>query len=204
MDVRNLDVTYATKYRPPTLAVRDVSFSIDAGEIVGLVGESGSGKSTLGNAMLRLLVPPGVVSGGSVMLGGKDLVTLPEDDLEKIRWRDLSTVFQSSMNSLNPVMTIESQFADTMKAHATMSDGQIRARTEELLRMVRIDPQYMRFYPHELSGGMKQRVNVALALALEPKFVLLDEPTTGLDVVIQKEILHNLREIQREQGFAVL
>ncbi len=204
MDVRDLSVTYATKFRPPTRAVTHATFSIDAGEIVGLVGESGSGKSTLGNAMLRLLVPPGVVSGGSVMFEGKDLVTLPEDELEKIRWRDLSTVFQSSMNSLNPVMNIESQFADTIRAHADMSDGQIRKRTEELLQMVRIDPEFMRFYPHELSGGMKQRVNVALALALEPKFVLLDEPTTGLDVVIQKQILQNLRDIQREQGFAVM
>jgi peptide/nickel transport system ATP-binding protein len=204
LEVEKLDVTYATRSRPPLQAVRDVTFQLNAGEIVGLVGESGSGKSTLGNAILRLLQPPGVISGGSVRFDGQDLVNMPEEQLRQMRWRDFSTVFQSSMNSLNPVMRIEAQFIDVMEEKTDLSKAQIRERIAELLRMVKIDPSFMRFYPHELSGGMKQRVALALALALEPKFVLLDEPTTGLDVLVQKEIMQNLRELQREQGFAVL
>jgi peptide/nickel transport system ATP-binding protein len=204
LDVRDLDVAYLTKKRPPIRAVNGASFTIEPGEIVGLVGESGSGKSTLGNAVLRLLQPPGAITGGEVIFEGKDLTKLSEDQLREMRWRDLSTVFQSSMNSLNPVLTIQAQFKDAIRAHQRMSDTAIRERTAELLRMVTIDPSFMRFYPHELSGGMKQRVNLAMALALEPTFVLLDEPTTGLDVIVQRSILQNLRAIQREQGFAVL
>jgi peptide/nickel transport system ATP-binding protein len=204
IDVDHLDVTYATRYRPPLYAVRDVSFRIEPGEFIGLVGESGSGKSTLGNALLRLLQPPGIISGGSVHFDGKTISSMPEDELRELRWRDFSTVFQSSMNSLNPVNRIESQFIDVMEEKTELSQAQIRERIAELLTMVKIEPSFMRFYPHELSGGMKQRVALALALALEPKFVLLDEPTTGLDVLVQKEIMQNLRELQRKQGFAVL
>jgi len=204
LDVRNLSVSYLTKKRPPVRAVHDATFSIEPGEIVGLVGESGSGKSTLGNAVLRLLQPPGAITGGEVWFDGTDITRLSEDQLRRMRWRDLSTVFQSSMNSLNPVITIEEQFKDAIRAHQRMSDRQIRDRTAELLEMVDIDPSFMRFYPHELSGGMKQRVNLAMALALRPKFVLLDEPTTGLDVIVQRSILTRLRGIQQDHGFAVL
>ena len=204
LEVEKLDVTYATKSRPPLQAVRDVTFSINSGEIVGLVGESGSGKSTLGNAILRLLLPPGEISGGRVIFDGKDITTMPEEQLRHLRWHDFSTVFQSSMNSLNPVYRIEAQFTDVMEEKTKLSEAEIRERIADLLRMVKIDPSFMRFYPHELSGGMKQRVALALALALQPKFVLLDEPTTGLDVLVQKEIMQNLRELQRQQGFAVL
>lgn len=204
LDVHDLSVAYLTRKRPPVRAVNDVSFSIEPGEIVGLVGESGSGKSTLGNAVLRLLQPPGAITGGEVLFEGQDLTKLNEHQLRRMRWRDLSTVFQSSMNSLNPVITIEAQFKDAIRAHQRMSDSAIRRRSAELLEMVDIDPSFVRFYPHELSGGMKQRVNLAMALVLEPKFVLLDEPTTGLDVIVQRSILENLRRIQQEQGFAVL
>ena len=204
MAVNDLDITYMTKKRPPVKAVRGVTFGIEPGEFVGLVGESGSGKSTLGNAMIRLLSPPGEITGGSVVFEGKDVTRLKEDQLRPMRWRDISTVFQSSMNSLNPVMPIEAQFADTMHAHSHVSDRAVRSRVAELLKMVDIDPSFMRFFPHELSGGMKQRVALALSLALEPKFVLLDEPTTGLDVVVQRAILERLRAIQKQQGFAVL
>ncbi|GCE22009.1 ABC transporter ATP-binding protein [Dictyobacter kobayashii] len=200
LEVENLDVTYATKQRPPLFAVRNVSFELKAGEFVGLVGESGSGKSTLGNAILQLLLPPGRITAGNVRFEGKDLTSISEEELRQMRWRDFSTVFQSSMNSLNPVTRIEAQFRDVMKEKSDLSNEQIRERTAELLQMVKIDPSFMRFYPHELSGGMKQRV----ALALKPRFVLLDEPTTGLDVLVQKEIIQNLRELQRQQGFAVL
>ena len=204
LDVKDLSVAYLTKKRPPIRAVNEVSFAIEPGEIVGLVGESGSGKSTLGNALLRLLQSPGAITGGEVWFEGKDLTRVSEDELRRMRWRDLSTVFQSSMNSLNPVITIEAQFKDAIRAHQRMSDRQIRDRTADLLQMVDIDPSFMRFYPHELSGGMKQRANLAMALVLEPTFVLLDEPTTGLDVIVQRSILENLRRIQREKGFAVL
>ncbi|GCE22113.1 ABC transporter ATP-binding protein [Dictyobacter kobayashii] len=204
LEVENLDVTYATKQRPPLFAVRNVSFELKAGEFVGLVGESGSGKSTLGNAILQLLLPPGRITAGNVRFEGKDLTSIPAEELRQMRWRDFSTVFQSSMNSLNPVTRIEAQFRDVMKEKSDLSNEQIRERTAELLQMVKIDPSFMRFYPHELSGGMKQRVALALALALKPRFVLLDEPTTGLDVLVQKEIIQNLRELQRQQGFAVL
>src|SRR5436305_5376065 len=204
LEVNNLDVTYATRHRPPLYAVRDVTFQLAQNEFVGLVGESGSGKSTLGNAILRLLQPPGIISGGSIHFDGKDITTMPESQLRHIRWSHFSTVFQSSMNSLNPVYKIERQFSDVMEEKTDLSKEQIRERIAQLLEMVKIDPSFMRFYPHELSGGMKQRVALALALALKPKFVLLDEPTTGLDVLVQKEIMANLKELQRELGFAVI
>jgi peptide/nickel transport system ATP-binding protein len=204
LKVENLDVTYATKQRPPLFAVRKASFELKAGEFVGLVGESGSGKSTLGNAIQRLLLPPGHITGGSVQFEGKELTTMPEEELRLMRWSDFSSVFQSSMNSLNPVTRIETQFRDVMEEKTDLTRKQISERIAELLQMVKIDPALMRFYPHELSGGMKQRVALALALALKPKFVLLDEPTTGLDVLVQKEIIQNLRALQRQLNFAVL
>jgi peptide/nickel transport system ATP-binding protein len=204
IEVDHLSVDYASKKRPPVKAVRDVSFSLNAGEIVGLVGESGSGKSTIGNAMIRLLDPPGKISGGRVLFEGQDITHMPESRLRHLRWSEISTVFQSSMNSLNPVLKIDAQFRDVMHAHEHISDREVDQRIAELLTMVEIDPSFSRFYPHELSGGMKQRVALALALALDPKFVLLDEPTTGLDVVVQKAILDRVRALQRERGFAVL
>jgi len=204
LEIRNFDVTYLTKRRPPFQAVKNASMAIEPGEIVGLVGESGSGKSTLGNAAIRLLSPPGTITGGNVVFDGTDITRFNDDQMRPLRWSEISTVFQSSMNSLNPVINIESQFRDAIQTHTDLNDGEARARTAELLEMVHIDPSFMRFFPHELSGGMKQRVAIALALALKPKFVLLDEPTTGLDVVIQREILQNVQEIQRNLGFAVL
>lgn len=204
LEVDNLNVTYATKSRPPLQAVRNVTFELNKGEFIGLVGESGSGKSTLGNAILRLLQPPGIITGGSVRFMDKDITTMPEEQLREMRWRDFSTVFQSSMNSLNPVMRLEAQFLDVMREKTKSSDEEIRKHIAELFEMVKIKPSFMRFYPHELSGGMKQRVALALALALKPQFVLLDEPTTGLDVLVQKEIMQNLKTLQKELGFAVL
>jgi oligopeptide/dipeptide ABC transporter ATP-binding protein len=204
LDVTDLSVTYDTKRRPPTHAVRGVSFSIEAGECVGLLGESGCGKSTLGNAVLRLLDPPARITGGSVSFDGTDITSLDEADLRPLRWQQLSTVFQSSMNSLNPVLTVEAQFRDVFTTHTSLTPAEIRRRSTELLEMVLIEPSYLRFYPHELSGGMKQRVALALALALDPKLVVLDEPTTGLDVVVQRSILDSMRSLQRDKGFAVL
>jgi peptide/nickel transport system ATP-binding protein len=187
LEVRDFDVSYVPKKKPAFHAVRNANLAVGPGEIVGLVGESGSGKSTLGNAAIRLLEPPGRITGGKVFFKGEDITDWNEDRLRKIRWVNLSTVFQSSMNSLNPVINIERQFADAIRAHRDASDAEIRARITELFEMVTIDPKFMKFFPHELSGGMKQRVALALSLALDPDFVLLDEPTTGLDVVVHPE-----------------
>jgi peptide/nickel transport system ATP-binding protein len=204
LEASSLSVAYGSEAGRPTRAVRDVSFSLQDGEFVGLLGESGSGKTTLGNALLRLLPPPGRVTSGTVSFDGADLLAMPYEELRRLRWRDISTVFQSSMNSLNPVISIEAQFRDVIEEHTSMRGPAVRSRIGELLEMVMIDPSFMRFYQHELSGGMKQRVSIALALALKPRFVLLDEPTTGLDVIVQRSILDNVRALQQEQGFAVL
>src|SRR3954453_22380666 len=204
LEVKDLSVRYEPKSHRPLDAVQDVTFSIDPGEFVGLIGESGSGKSTLATAMLRLLQRPGRISGGSITFDGTDITHLPEDELRKLRWRDVSTVFQSSMNSLNPVTRVEAQFRDVIETHSSLRGEAVNRRIRELFDMVIIDHRFIGSYPHELSGGMKQRVALALALALDPKFVLLDEPTTGLDVVVQKAILDRVRALQRERGFAVL
>ncbi len=204
LEVRDLSVDYAPKDAPTVHAVRGVSFDIEAGQFVGLLGESGSGKSTLGTAILRLTERPGRISSGSVHFDDRDITHASPAQLRPVRWRDISTVFQSSMNSLNPVATIENQFRDVIVEHTDLRPAAVNRRIDELLDMVVIDPSFRRFYPHELSGGMKQRVALAMALALDPRLVVLDEPTTGLDVVVQRSILDNLRRLQRDRGFAVL
>ncbi|MFC0674650.1 ABC transporter ATP-binding protein [Brachybacterium hainanense] len=204
LDVRGLSVRYEPRLGPHITAVDDVSLQIREGEFVGLIGESGSGKSTLGTAILQLTERPGRISGGQVLFEGMDLAAMDEDALRPYRWRDVSTVFQSSMNALNPVTRIEAQFRDAIELHSSLRGAAVTRRIQELFDLVLIDHRFIRAYPHELSGGMKQRVNLALALADEPRFVLLDEPTTGLDVVVQREILENVRALQEQQGFAVL
>jgi peptide/nickel transport system ATP-binding protein len=204
LEVTDLCVDYAPRSGPAVHAVRDVSLTVDDGEFVGLLGESGSGKSTLGTAVLRLTERPGRITGGTIRFAGKDITRATPAELRTVRWRQMSTVFQSSMNSLNPVMTVAAQFADVIEEHTGLRGARLTARIGELLEMVSIDPSYQRFYPHELSGGMRQRVALAMALALEPRLVVLDEPTTGLDVVVQRSILDNLRQLRAGRGFAVL
>ena len=153
---------------------------------------------------MQILRPPAQVTGGRVLFDGEDVVGLSREELRRFRWRNVSMVFQSAMNSLNPVMRMGDQFVDMMRAHERVSKNEALARAAELLELVGIDRRRLRAYPHELSGGMRQRVVIAMALALRPELVIMDEPTTALDVVVQREILQQIRELQTELGFAVL
>jgi peptide/nickel transport system ATP-binding protein len=203
VELRGLAVEYAGTTRC-VRCVDGIDLEIRAGEIVGLAGESGCGKSTTGNAILQILRPPGAIVGGSILFRGQDLTELSREELRRYRWRNVSMVFQSAMNALNPVTRVGDQFVDMMKAHERIRSSDALARAGDLLELVGIDRDRVRAYPHQLSGGMRQRVIIALALALEPELVIMDEPTTALDVVVQREILQQIQDLQRERGFAVL
>jgi peptide/nickel transport system ATP-binding protein len=185
-------------------AVDGVDLAIHEGEILGLAGESGCGKTTVANAVMQILRPPGRISGGSIAFRGEDLVGKSDEQLRRFRWRNVSMVFQSAMNALNPVMRIGDQFVDAMRAHERIDKRSALQQAEELLELVGIDRRRVRAYPHELSGGMRQRVIIAIALALNPELIVLDEPTTALDVVVQREILQQVEALKRDFGFAVL
>jgi oligopeptide/dipeptide ABC transporter ATP-binding protein len=203
LEVSGLSVDYALD-RGDVRAVDDVSFTVGRGEFLGIVGESGCGKSTLLFAIARLLAPPAAVISGSVAFQGTNLVGLTEGQLSAIRWRDMSVVMQSAMNALNPVKTIGAQFKDAMRAHGTRNSRDIAARSAEVLRMVGIDPVHLRSYPHQLSGGMRQRSMIAMALLFTPDLVIMDEPTSALDVVAQRSLMLQIKELQRSFGFAVI
>jgi peptide/nickel transport system ATP-binding protein len=203
LELENLVVDYLLPGRR-VRAVDGVSLTVAPGEIVGLAGESGCGKSTLAQAVLRILRPPGEVTSGRILFKGEDIVPLRGDELRRFRWRNVSLVFQSAMNSLNPVMRVGDQFVDMFRAHERVRKAEALTRAAHLLELVGIDPRRLRAYPHELSGGMRQRVIIAMALALNPDLLLLDEPTTALDVVVQREILEQIEALKRDFGFAVL
>ncbi|MFJ6214139.1 ABC transporter ATP-binding protein [Streptomyces sp. NPDC092296] len=194
----------------PTRAVRGVSFELRRGEVLGIAGESGCGKSTLAYAVTRMLKAPARMTRGSLGFRGRDgqevdLLTLDDEGLRTFRWSSLSMVFQSAMNALNPVTSIGRQFDDIFRAHRPeMERGERDKRTRALLEMVGIDADRVHGYPHELSGGMRQRVVIAMALALEPDIVIMDEPTTALDVVVQREILDEVERLREELGFSVI
>ena len=199
VELRGLSVAYGD-----VVAVDNVDLTIGAGEIVGLAGESGCGKSTVANTVMQILRPPAHIAGGSVLFRGDDLTRRKPEELRRYRWRNVSMVFQSAMNALNPVMRVGDQFVDMMRAHEPISRKAAIGRAGELLELVGIDRRRIKSYPHELSGGMRQRAIIAMALALEPELVIMDEPTTALDVVVQREILQQVRELQQKLGFAVL
>ena len=203
LQVDDLVVDYVTP-KARIRAVDHVSFQVFPGEIFGLAGESGCGKTTAAHAILQILRPPAQVSGGRVLFNGRDLLAMRRDELRRFRWQHASIVFQSAMNVLNPVLRVEDQFVDTIRAHERVAKRAARARAAELLELVGIDQARMRAYPHELSGGMRQRVALAIALALEPELIVMDEPTTALDVVVQREILEQIAELQRTLGFALV
>ncbi len=201
--VRDLRVEYATG-RGPVVAVDGITLDVAAGEFVGVVGESGCGKSTMLFAIAQLLSPPAAITEGSVTFHGQNLVTMTNRQLRALRWRDYSVVMQSAMNALNPVTTIAAQFKDALDAHGTLSKRQIAERSVEVMKLVGIDPIHLRSYPHQLSGGMRQRAMIAMALLFTPDLVIMDEPTSALDVVAQRSLMVQIKELQQRLGFAVV
>lgn len=203
LTITDLNVDYASQ-RGNVRAVDNVSFSIRKGEIFGLAGESGCGKSTTAFAICRLLRPPAQITSGSIRLNGTELTNLSDASFDKVRWSKLSIVLQSAMNNLNPVIRIGEQLADAILAHVPMNKFQLHERLRELLNLVDLPEDRIRSYPHELSGGMRQRVVIAMALALNPDLIIMDEPTTALDVVIQDGIIRKVLELQKRFEFSVM
>jgi peptide/nickel transport system ATP-binding protein len=201
--VRDLNVEYATP-SGGVRAVVDVDMDVAKGEFVGVVGESGCGKSTLLFAIAQLLFPPARITGGQVLFRGENLVTMTEQRLNALRWRDFSVVMQSAMNALNPVTTLGAQFRDAIEAHAQYTSEQIRQRSIEVMELVGIEPIHLRSYPHQLSGGMRQRAMIAMALLFTPDLVIMDEPTSALDVVAQRSLMVQIKQLQRSLGFAII
>lgn len=203
LEINNLCVDYVSP-NGVARAVNNVSLSIAPGETLGIAGESGCGKSTLAFAISRLHKAPALISEGEIIYDGQDVLKMNDKQLRNFRWNDVSVVFQSAMNSLNPVITIGEQLTDVILAHRKISYQQAHDRAVELLNVVGIHGDRMASFPHQLSGGMRQRVVIAVALALEPKLIIMDEPTTALDVVVEREILNELYELKSKFGFSIL
>lgn len=203
LELRDLYVEYLTP-RGAVGAVDGVSFAIAPGEVFGLAGESGCGKSTIAHSILRVLRPPAVITGGQILFRGQDVLEMDADALQSFRWRDVSMVFQSALNALNPVTQVKDQIADVIVHHERIAKSAAYERAATLLETVGIERSRMNAYPHELSGGMRQRVVIAIALALKPPLMIMDEPTTALDVVVQKDILQQIERLKQELGFSIL
>jgi len=205
LEVRNLRVEFNTR-RGTLVAIDDVSFDIAPGEVLGVVGESGAGKSITGTAIIGLLEPPGRIAGGEILLEGLRIDNLPAEEMRRIRGRRIGAIFQDPLTSLNPLYTIGQQIIETIQTHLPMNAAQARARAIELLAEVGIPAPERRIdhYPHQFSGGMRQRVVIALALCANPKLIIADEPTTALDVSIQAQIITLLKRLCRDNGTAVM
>jgi peptide/nickel transport system ATP-binding protein len=205
LEVRKLRVEFPTR-RGTLAAVRDVSFAIAPGEVLGVVGESGAGKSVTGAAIIGLVDPPGRIAGGEIRLSGRRIDALPYHEMRRVRGREIGAVFQDPLTSLNPLYTIGRQLIETIRTHLELGERAARARAIGLLEEVGIPAAARRIdhYPHQFSGGMRQRVVIALALAAEPKLIIADEPTTALDVSIQAQIIQLLKRLARERGTAIM
>ena len=203
LEIRNLCVDYVTD-SGNARAVNNVDLEIYPGETVGLAGESGCGKSTLAFAIANLHSAPALITGGEILFEGQDVLKMSEEELRGFRWAKASMVFQSAMNALNPVITIGEQLTDVVLAHEDVSPADARERAIKNLELVGIHASRMESYPHQLSGGMRQRVVIAIALILRPKLIIMDEPTTALDVVVEREIMDQLYELKEQFGFAIL
>src|SRR5580700_2091775 len=209
LDIRDLSVVYRTP-AGDVRAVDHVNLALGAGEVVGLAGESGSGKSTLAYGACRLLRAPALITNGSVTYRGRrvsgpaDILKMRPDELRRLRWREIAILFQSAMNALNPVLNVRDQLLDAIHAHLKMPRDEANSRAASLLDLVGIPRSRLRSYPHELSGGMRQRVMIAMALAAEPEIIIMDEPTTALDVVVQRDILAQIVELKDRLGFSIL
>jgi peptide/nickel transport system ATP-binding protein len=205
LEVQNLSINYITEGKPPARAVENISFTLKEGELIGLVGESGCGKTTLMLSILRLLPAAGQIVNGKVFFNGKDLVALSDEDLNRIRWSGISIVFQGAMNALNPVRTVGEQIEEAITKHLpTFPKENLSARVIELLELVGIAADHKDNFPHQYSGGMRQRAMIAMALACNPKVIIADEPTTALDVMIQAQILELLDELRKKLGLAII
>ena len=204
LEVRDLSLTYQIR-QGEVKAVQDVSFQLARGHSLGLVGESGCGKSSVANCLMGLLPDNALVSGGEVLLDGQDLLTMPEETLRLNRWNRIAMVFQAAMNVLDPVYRVGQQIMEAIEAHdADATEASAKERVAGLFRKVGLDPQLMARYPHEFSGGMRQRAVIAMALACDPDVIIADEPTTALDVIMQDRILRELKVIQSETDLAVI
>ncbi len=205
IEVKDLCVDYITGDATSVRAVDKVSFKIEEGQSLGLAGESGCGKSTIAYSLMRLHRPPAIISSGQILFQGEDILNYDEKKLADFRWKDTSMVFQSAMNCLNPVSTLETQFYEIFKYHhITKNKKESRAMAEELLALVGIPKDRLKDYPHQFSGGMRQRAVIAMALALKPKLLILDEPTTALDTVVQRDIMRRIYELKAKLGFSIL
>ncbi|MEJ2707190.1 MAG: ABC transporter ATP-binding protein [Anaerolineales bacterium] len=205
LEVKNLSVCYLAEDETALNAVENVNFRLEAGGSLGIVGESGCGKTTIILALLRLLPEVGRIVDGQVLFDNRNLLQLSEEKMCQVRWQDISLVFQGAMNSLNPVRTVESQIVEALLKHKQVkTKRQARQRTAELLNLVGIAPERGKQYPHQYSGGMRQRAIIAMALSCNPKILIADEPTTALDVMIQAQITQLLRQLQQELNLTLI